>query len=117
MKSYGKGRTTFGKPVIETQAIQWMIADGETELYAGRAMTYDAARRADAGEDTFREISMAKLFCTEMVGRITDRAVQVFGGLGYTRGCTVERLYRIARVMRIAGGRRETQRLHIARSC
>src|SRR5438874_13379648 len=116
MKRWAKERATFGKPIIESQAIQWMIADSETELYAGRAMTYDAARRADAGEDTFREISMAKLFCTEMVGRITDRAVQVFGGLGYTKGCTVERLYRIARVMRIAGGSSEIQRMIIARS-
>jgi alkylation response protein AidB-like acyl-CoA dehydrogenase len=116
MRRWAKERATFGKPIIENQAIQWMIADSETELYAGRAMTYDAAQLADAGEDAFREISMAKLYCTEMVGRITDRAVQVFGGLGYTKGCTVERLYRIARVMRIAGGSSEIQRMIIARS-
>ena len=116
MKRYAKERTTFGKPLIENQAIQWMIADSETEVFAGRAMCYEAAQRADAGEDAFREISMAKLFCTEMVGRVTDRAVQVFGGLGYTRGTTVERLYRLARVMRIAGGSSEIQRMIIARS-
>jgi acyl-CoA dehydrogenase len=116
MKGWAKERKSFGKALMEYQAIQWMIADSETELFAGRAMTYEAAQRADAGEDAFREISMAKLFCTEMVGRITDRAVQVFGGLGYTRGCTVERLYRLARVMRIAGGSSEIQRMIIARS-
>jgi alkylation response protein AidB-like acyl-CoA dehydrogenase len=116
MKRWAKERKTFGKPIIENQAIQWMIADSETELFAGRAMTYESAKRADAGEDAFREISMAKLFCTEMVGRITDRAVQIFGGLGYTRGTVVERLYRLARVMRIAGGSSEIQRMIIARS-
>ena len=116
MKAWAKERTSFGKPLMEYQAIQWMIADSETELFAGRAMTYEAAQRADSGEDAFREISMAKLFCTEMVGRITDRAVQVFGGLGYTRGTVVERLYRLARVMRIAGGSSEIQRMIIARS-
>ena len=116
MKRWAKERTTFGKPLIENQAIQWMIADSETEIFAGRAMTYEAAQRADAGENAFREISMAKLFCTEMVGHVTDKAVQIFGGLGYTKGTTVERLYRLARVMRIAGGSSEIQRMIIARS-
>ena len=115
MKDYAKQRKTFGKALIENQAIQWMVADSETELYAGRAMCYDAAQRADAGEDVFKEISMAKLYCSEMVGRVVDRAVQVFGGVGYTRGHTVERLYRLARVMRIAGGSSEIQRMIIAR--
>jgi alkylation response protein AidB-like acyl-CoA dehydrogenase len=114
-KDYAKQRVAFGKPIGEYQAIQWMIADSETELYAGRAMCYDAAQRADRGEDVFKEIAMAKLYCTEMVGRVVDRAVQIFGGMGYTRGHTVERLYRLARVMRIAGGSSEIQRLIIAR--
>jgi acyl-CoA dehydrogenase len=115
-KQYAKDRVAFGKPIIENQAIQWMIADSETELYAGRAMTYDAAQRADAGEIVFKEISMAKLYCTEMVGRVVDRAVQIFGGAGYMKGNTVERLYRLCRVMRIAGGSSEIQRMIIARS-
>jgi alkylation response protein AidB-like acyl-CoA dehydrogenase len=115
-KEYAKNRIAFGKPIIENQAIQWMIADNETELYAGRAMTYDAAQRADAGENVFKEISMAKLYCTEMVGRVVDRAVQIFGGAGYMKGNTVERLYRLCRVMRIAGGSSEIQRMIIARS-
>jgi acyl-CoA dehydrogenase len=114
-KDYAKNRVAFGKPIIENQAIQWMIADSETELYAARAMCYDAAQRADAGEKVFKEISMAKLFCTEMVGRVVDRAVQIFGGAGYMKGNTVERLYRLARVMRIAGGSSEIQRIIIAR--
>ena len=115
MKDYSKLRVTFGKPLAENQAIQWMIADSETELYAGRSMCYDAAQRADHGEDVFKEIAMAKLYCSEMVGHVVDRAVQVFGGIGYTRGHTVERLYRLARVMRIAGGSSEIQRMIIAR--
>jgi len=112
---YAKQRVTFGKPIIENQAIQWMIADSQTELYAARSMCYDAAQRADAGEDVFKEIAMAKLFCTEMCGHVVDKALQIFGGAGYTRGNTVERLYRLARVMRIAGGSSEIQRLIIAR--
>lgn len=115
-KDYARQRKTFGRPIIENQGIQWLVADSETELYAARAMTYDAAQRADAGEDVFREISMAKLFCTEMVGRVVDRALQIFGGAGYTKGNTVERLYRLCRVMRIAGGSSEIQRIIIART-
>jgi acyl-CoA dehydrogenase len=115
-KEWAKTRVTFGKPIIENQAIQWMIADSETELYAARAMCYDAAQRADAGEAVFKEISMVKLYCTEMVGRVVDRAVQIFGGTGYMKGSEVERLYRIARVLRIAGGSSEIQRMIIARS-
>ncbi|HEX9774143.1 MAG TPA: acyl-CoA dehydrogenase family protein [Actinomycetota bacterium] len=115
-KAYAKDRVTFGKPIFENQAIQWMIADSETELYAARAACYDAAQRADAGEDVFKEISMAKLYCTEMVGRVVDRAVQIFGGAGYMKGNEVERLYRLARVLRIAGGSSEIQRMIIARS-
>ena len=116
MKSYAKERVTFGKPLIENQAIQWMIADSDTELFAARAMCYEAAKLADSGADSFREISMAKLFCTEMAGRVVDRAVQVFGGLGYSRGTMVEHLYRLARVLRIAGGSSEIQRMIIART-
>ncbi|MFN2614193.1 MAG: acyl-CoA dehydrogenase family protein, partial [Actinomycetota bacterium] len=112
---YAKNRVAFGKPIMENQAIQWMIADSETELYAARAMTYDAAQRADAGENVFKEISMAKLYASEMVGRVVDRAVQIFGGSGYMRGNPVERLYRLARVLRIAGGSSEIQRMIIAR--
>ena len=114
-KDYAKQRVAFGKPIGEYQAIQWMIADSETELYAGQTMCYDASQRADSGEDLFKEIAMTKLYCTEMVGRVVDRSVQIFGGIGYTRGHTVERLYRLARVMRIAGGSSEIQRLIIAR--
>jgi acyl-CoA dehydrogenase len=116
MKEYARQRIAFGKPLMENQAIQWMIADSDTELYAARAMTYDAAERADAGEDVFREISMTKLFASEMVGRVVDRAVQVFGGMGYMKGNPVERLYRLARVLRIAGGSSEIQRMIIART-
>lgn len=115
-KVYAKQRMTFGRPIFDNQAIQWMIADSETELYAGRTMCYDAAQRADAGQDVFREISMTKLFCTEMSWRVIDRCLQIFGGVGYMKGTTIERLYRIVRVMRIAGGSSEIQRMIIART-
>jgi alkylation response protein AidB-like acyl-CoA dehydrogenase len=114
-KDYARARTAFGKPIFENQAIQWMVADSETELFAARTMCYEVARRSDDGKDIFRESSMAKLYATEMVGRVVDRAVQIFGGAGYMRDGPVERLYRLVRVMRIAGGSSEIQRMIIAR--
>jgi alkylation response protein AidB-like acyl-CoA dehydrogenase len=114
-KGYARERIAFGRPIFDNQAIQWMIADSETELYAARALCYDAAQRADAGEAVFKEISMAKLYCTEMVGRVVDRCLQIFGGAGYMKGNPLERLYRLVRVMRIAGGSSEIQRMLIAR--
>jgi alkylation response protein AidB-like acyl-CoA dehydrogenase len=113
---HARTRKQFGKKIGSFQAIQWMIADCLTELYAARAMLYDAAWRTDQGEDVFREVSMAKVFCTETVGRIADRAVQIFGGAGFMRESPVERFYRLVRVLRIGGGTSEIQRLIIAKA-
>lgn len=111
---HAKNRVQFGRPIGSNQAIQWMIADSLTEIYAARMMSYDAAWRADQGEDVFQKVSMTKLFATEMTGRVADRAMQIHGGVGYMRG-PVERFYRLARVLRIGGGTSEIQRMIIAR--
>jgi len=115
MVDQARTRQQFGHPIGDNQAIQWMVADSRTELYAARSMCYDTAWRADQGEQIMDKVAMTKLYATEMVGRVADRAVQVFGGMGYMRECPVERFYRLARVLRIGGGTSEIQRLMIAR--
>ncbi|WP_372476736.1 acyl-CoA dehydrogenase family protein [Pseudonocardia terrae] len=104
-----------GRPIGEFQQVQAMIADSYTELYAGRAMLLAAAAEYDAGGDRRKLPSTAKLFCTEMVGRVADRAVQVHGGMGYMRGVVAERLYRDARLYRIYEGTSEIQKVIIAK--
>lgn len=113
---HARSRVQFGKPIGSFEAIQWMIADSLTELYAARSMLIDAAWRTDQGEQLFREVSMVKLYCTEMVGRVADRAVQVHGGAGFMRECPAERYYRLVRVLRIGGGTSEIQRLIVAKA-
>jgi acyl-CoA dehydrogenase len=100
-----------GAPIGRFQLVQALIADMYTELLAGRAMVVDVAARYDSGEDTSIGPSAAKLFCSEMVGRATDRAVQVHGGLGYLRTTPVERFYRDARLYRLYEGTSEVQRV------
>jgi acyl-CoA dehydrogenase len=112
---YAGGRETFGRKLSEHQAIQFMLADDATELYAMEGMVYRTARLCDAGAPFSRESAMTKLFCSEALGRIVDRAVQVHGGMGYSAEFVVERLYRDARVTRIYEGTSEIQRLVIAR--
>jgi acyl-CoA dehydrogenase len=102
-----------GAPIGRFQLVQALIADMHTELVAGRALVRDVAARYDTGEDTSVGPSAAKLFCSEMVGRATDRAVQVHGGLGYLRSTPVERFYRDARLYRLYEGTSEVQRLII----
>ena len=109
-------RQTFGKPIGKNQAIQWMLADSATEVHAARLMTYHLAWLVDRGEQPIRESSMVKLNNTEMVGRVADRAVQVFGGMGVLAEGPVERVYRYVRMLRIVEGTSEIQRLVIARS-
>lgn len=116
MIGHARERVQFGSPIGSNQAIQWLVADSLTELYAARTMCHDAAWRADQGEDVLRLVSMVKLFSTEMVGRVADRAVQVFGGMGYMCDGPVERIYRLVRVMRIGGGTSEIQRMLVARA-
>ncbi|CAM3973262.1 acyl-CoA dehydrogenase family protein [Bordetella muralis] len=112
---YAKNRSTFGKPLSERQAIQWMLADSATELAAARALAYDTLRRIDAGEDVGTAPSVVKLYCSEMVGRVADRAIQIHGGAGLIRNEPVERFYRDVRHYRIGEGSSEIQRMLIAR--
>jgi acyl-CoA dehydrogenase len=111
---HAKSRVTFGKPLAERQAIQWMLADCAVELAAARAMVYDTLRRIDAGESVGTAPSMCKLYCSEMVGRVADRAVQVHGGMGIVQGYAIERMYRDVRHYRIGEGSSEVQRMLIA---
>jgi acyl-CoA dehydrogenase len=100
-----------GAPIGRFQLVQALIADMHAETLAGRAMVREVAARYDSGEDTSIGPSSAKLWCSEMVGRATDRAVQVHGGLGYLRSTPVERFYRDARLYRLYEGTSEVQRV------
>jgi alkylation response protein AidB-like acyl-CoA dehydrogenase len=113
---HAKTRVQFGAPIARKGAIQRMIADMGTELYAARMMVYETAGRVDRNEDALKECSMSKLFATEMVGRAADSALQIHGGMGYMRDCPVERIYRDVRAMRIGEGTSEIHRMIIARS-
>jgi alkylation response protein AidB-like acyl-CoA dehydrogenase len=113
---YAKQRRTFGKPIAEYQAIQWMLADMETEIEAARALTHYAAWVRDAGTQRLGPHSArAKLYASEMANRVAYKAVQVHGSLGYSRESDVERMYRDARVLTIYEGTSEMQRMVIAR--
>ena len=112
---HAKQRVTFGKPLAERQAIQWMLADSAVELAAARALTYETLRQYDAGKPVGTKPSMCKLYASEMVGRVADRAVQIFGGQGLIRGFSVERMYRDVRHYRIGEGASEILRMLIAK--
>ena len=113
--AYAKERQTFGKPLAERQAIQWMIADSAVDIALARSFAYEVLRRAQAGDDRGTGASICKLHCSEMVGRVADRAVQIHGGTGVIRGFPVERFYRDVRHYRIGEGSSEVQRMLIAR--
>ncbi|SDD52204.1 acyl-CoA dehydrogenase family protein [Kordiimonas lacus] len=112
---YTKERTQFGSAIADFQLIQAMIADSETEIYAAKSMIRDAAATRDRGENTKRKASCAKLFASEMVGRVADRAVQMYGGAGYIADYGIEQLYRDARLFRIYEGTSQIQQLIIAK--
>ena len=113
--AHAKARHTFGKPLAERQAIQWMLADSATELAAARALVYETLRQASAGAEPSVAGGMCKLYASEMVGRVADRAVQIHGGMGLVRGFPVERFYRDVRHYRVGEGASEIQRMLIAR--
>jgi acyl-CoA dehydrogenase len=113
--AYAQERKQFGKPIAEQQLIQAMIADSKTEALAARALTLETARKRDAGEGVTLEAAAAKLYASEMVGRVADRAVQIFGGAGYVADYGIERLYRDVRIFRIYEGTSEIQRVIVAR--
>jgi acyl-CoA dehydrogenase len=115
--AFAKERVQFGEPIIAFQAIQHMLADSVTELWAARLMTYELAKNVHRGADVKvqqAECSMAKLFASEMAGRVADRAVQIFGGRGYMRENVAERFHRELRVDRIWEGTSEIQRNIVA---
>jgi butyryl-CoA dehydrogenase len=114
---YAKQRKAFGKSISEFQAIQWMIADMQTEIEAARGLTYYAAWLKDAHPTKLgASSSKAKLYASEMVNRVVYKAVQVHGSVGYSRETDVERMYRDARVITIYEGTSEVQRMIIAKS-
>ncbi|BAN50454.1 acyl-CoA dehydrogenase family protein [Metapseudomonas resinovorans] len=116
---WSKERVVGGQPICEHQMIQTMLADSLTDLWGARLMTYEAAKMQDRGEDLsviHAHCSMAKLVASEMVNRVADRVVQIFGGRGYMRSNAAQRFYREVRVDRIWEGTSEIQRLIIARS-
>jgi acyl-CoA dehydrogenase len=112
---YASERKQFGQPIGEFQLIQAMLADSQADLYAAECMLRDVARRHDSGERVSLEASCAKMFASEMVGRIADRAVQIHGGAGYMRESAVERFYRDVRLFRIYEGTTQIQQLIIGR--
>lgn len=112
---YAQQRATFGRPIAQHQAIQFMLADMATAVYAARTTTMQAATLKDQGLPYINEASMAKLIASEMCVNVTSQAVQVHGGYGYFKDSPVERLFRDARVTTIYEGTSEVQRLLIAR--
>jgi acyl-CoA dehydrogenase len=117
MTAFAAARRSGGRAIAEQGLVAGMLADSLTELFAARSMAYETARGIDRGVDvkvSHAQCSMAKLYCSEMAGRVADRAVQVFGGRGYMRENVAERFYRELRVERIWEGTSEIQRMIIA---
>jgi acyl-CoA dehydrogenase len=112
---YACEREQFGHPLAEYQLIQAMLADSQADIFAAESMVRETARRLAAGERVSMEASCAKMFASEMVGRVADRAVQIHGGAGYMRDSAVERFYRDVRVFRIYEGTTQIQQLIIGK--
>lgn len=112
---YAKQRVQFGRPIAQFQAIQFMLADMASAIHAARLVTHHAAWKCEHARDCAKEASMAKLLASEAAGKVADSAVQIHGAMGYAKDYPVERLYREARVFRIAEGTSEIQRLLIAK--
>jgi len=113
--TFSKKRVTFGRAIAERQAIQGHLADMHTDIEAGQGLVRLAAQRCQAGEDYTTEAATAKLFCLQMVGRVTDLALRVHGGYGYTKSAPIERVYRDARGFWFEEGTAEIQQLVVAR--
>ncbi len=113
--AFAKDRVQFGKPIAEHQLVQAMLADSAMETFAGRCTVLEAARLFDSGARIVLQAASAKLFCSEMVGRVADRAVQIHGGAGYMQASPVEHFYRDVRLFRLYEGTSQIQQLIIAR--
>ena len=114
--SYALDREQFGQPIAEFQLVQAMLAKSKTEAFAARCMVEETARKRDAGESVVTESSCCKFYCSEMVGRVADRAMQIHGGAGYMVEYGIERFYRDVRLFRIYEGTSQIQQLVIARN-
>jgi acyl-CoA dehydrogenase len=112
---YAKERQSFGGPLADKQAIQWMIADSEIEIRAARGLVYQAAWKADLEQPFKIEASAAKVYATETAGRVVDRCIQILGGLGVSKELPLERWYRELRIKRIGEGPSEVHRMVVAR--
>ncbi len=112
---YANERKAFGEPIANFQLIQQMLAESEIEIYAAECMLDDACRRADAGENILRKAAAAKVFASEMCGRVTDRVVQIYGGAGYLAEYDAERFFRDSRIYRIYEGTTQILQLQIAK--
>jgi butyryl-CoA dehydrogenase len=112
---YAKERHQFGQPIANFQAIEFMLADMAMRIEASRLLVYQAATRRDAGLEYVKHAAMAKLFASETSNWVTDKAIQIHGGIGYMRDVPVERMHRDAKLMEIGEGTSEIQRLIIAR--
>lgn len=113
--TYAKERIQFGKPIANNQGIQWMLADMATKTEAARTLTMEAAKMIDDEKKVIKEAAMAKLFASDVFNEVADKALQIFGGIGYIREFAVERFYRDARITKIYEGTNEIQRQIIAR--
>jgi acyl-CoA dehydrogenase len=113
--AYASERKQFGQTIASFELIQGMIADSKTESMAAKALTMETARKRDAGQSVTLEAAAAKYFASEMVGRVADRAVQIFGGAGYVADYGIERFYRDVRIFRIYEGTSQIQQVVIAR--
>jgi acyl-CoA dehydrogenase len=113
--TYASERKQFGQAISQFQLVQGMIADCKTEALAAKALTMETARKRDAGQAVTMEAAAAKYFASEMVGRVADKAVQIFGGAGYVADYGIERFYRDVRIFRIYEGTSQIQQVVIAR--
>ncbi|GGN43853.1 acyl-CoA dehydrogenase family protein [Streptomyces fuscichromogenes] len=113
---YARNRVTFGRPMTSRQALQFMLAENEPDIEAAKQLTMHAARRWEAGaEEATMVSSMAKLTAVDMLGRVTDKALQVHGGSGYWKNSPIERVYRDARAQRFEEGTNEIQKAVVFR--
>jgi alkylation response protein AidB-like acyl-CoA dehydrogenase len=115
-RAYAQTRETFGRPIVEHQAIAFMLADMATEIEAARQLYLHAAWLKAAGADCAREASMAKLFASEMAERVASKAIQIHGGYGFLNDYPVEKIYRDVRVYQIYEGTSEVQKMVISRT-
>ena len=112
---FAKQRKQFDQPIAQFQGIQFMISDITTKIYAMESMLYRVAEKYDKGMDVMQEAAMVKLFCSEAVSEVADTALQIHGGMGFSKELTIERFYRDARILRIFEGTSEIQKLVISR--